>query len=170
MCQQQINIKGLGFARMASCTSPIKERLRAYSASKKNVDINSVSKGDSTQKDREEEPHVDMAEVSQVSIPEKFSTENIETLLRNLTDSVNGIKTDLADLRASKSKVLTIETEQQNLTSTVKTCPSERESDAFKIKLLTAIVIRQDEKISAMSKEIELIKKDSKKVNLFWMT
>ena len=103
----------------------------------------------------------------QVSIPDKFTNENIETLLRKLTELVNGMKTELTDLKSSKSKVTQIEHDQEALLTRANNIQTERESDAFKIKLMTAIIIRQDERINELSSEVEMLKKESRKCNLF---
>ena len=76
--------------------------------------------------------------------------ENIETLLRELTTSVNSMKTDLVDLKASKSKIDQIGKDHVRNKQIVDDLKQSSESDSLKIKLMSAIIIRQDQRITQL--------------------
>ena len=87
-------------------------------------------------------------------------TENVGQLLRDLQASVNEIKTDVADLKRSKCDH---DISKKALDTLVK---SDTESST-KIKLLSAIVIRQDARIMQLESALEAIQRNFRRPNLF---
>ena len=109
-----------------------------------------------------------------MSQSETFSTSTVPDmtnahlaeLITNLTEKINTLQTDVTSLESSKSGLdsfLKAAQEKSNLWQQVK---DNQEDNEFHIKLLTAMVIRRDQKIAELSKEIQSLKKQSRKANI----
>ena len=91
---------------------------------------------------------------------------SLEEMITALTTTVNSIKVDITDLKNSKSNVSNLEALCSSNRDTIQDIADHVESDSLKIKLLTAIVIRQDNRIKSLEREMIELKKDSRKANL----
>ena len=65
----------------------------------------------------------------------------MESLITDLSATVNSIKEDVTELKSSKSKVSNVQVAVSKIEETVN-------EDTVKIKLLSAIVIKQDARIA----------------------
>ena len=87
-------------------------------------------------------------------------------MIQDLTQTINGIKENVQSLTDNKSNLdrfVTSTTEKLNLIDELR---KNREEDAFKIKLLTATVIKQEQKIDELIQELGAMKKQSRKSNI----
>ena len=167
--------------------SPIKARLRAYSASKKTPNNGSSEKVRQTVKDgsfqedqsdsvllkRKDTPLVEVSETTtRGEMAAKITDENgkplsMEQMLANLTSTVNAIQADIVSLKDSKSKIPTLENSIKVEEKNVKKLSEKQESEVVRLKMLTAVVIRQDKQIEHLKKQVEILQKESKKPNIF---
>ena len=151
--------------------SPIKEHLRAYNASKTNdesvkassKETETIKEGDKDIKMGKETPK----EQTQKEENDKNKMDNLEKMLTTLTTSVANIEANVTNLMNSKSNVTTLEAELKQERESLKNYKNTQDSDSFKIKLLTAIVIKQGQKIDELQDKVECIQKDAKKESLF---
>ena len=160
---------------MAQEISPIKARLRAYSASKtpnsgsKEKELSPISVISEIETSKDSSRYKNQKENSDTSSVEKPEEEmagkngTLEEMMANLTATVNSIKTDIADLKGNKTKLTTIENTQIIEANERKKLVERQDSDSLKLKMLMAIVIRQDKQIQHMKNEMEVLKKESKK-------
>ena len=138
---------------------PLKNRLRAYSDKAKrkmaNDNENSSPRPDQDQRKIEE------------TMEGLTGCDKLERLITNLTTAVGEIKKDIIDLKGNKDSISSLDTnfktEQEKLTKLTERLDKEE----FQSKLLTAVVIKQDNVISELKKEIETLKKGQRKPNMF---
>ena len=93
--------------------------------------------------------------------------ENLLEMITNLTTTVNSIKNDITDLKTSKSTVDILKNDLEQEKRSLKLIKEQHDADAIKIKMLSAIVIRQDQKIDHLSSQIEFLIREQKKPNFF---
>ena len=89
----------------------------------------------------------------------KGKKKDMEQLIQELTTTVNSLKEDMKNSGQSKSSLSDLKTDCEQIHTQCK-------SDSMKIKLLTAIVIKQNQKIDELSEEVARLKKDNKKPNI----
>ena len=174
---------------MNNDNSPIKARLRSYSASKSQVrNQNFGSKGKSKHPSEGNAQSDDirrqqlsetvseravLAEETDKNLlkmkeQEKPATmESLQNMITDLTTMVNSIKTDITDLKASKSKVSQLESDIENEKILRGELQDKSESESMKIKPLSAIVIRQDQRIEHLESQLEMLIKESKRASFF---
>ena len=154
--------------------SDIKSRLRNYSASKKSPSSHSQQKRNTTETSNtpkiseEKEDKMSQSETLSSSTVPDMTNAHLAELITNLTEKINTLQMDVTSLKSSKSGLdsfLKIAQEKTNLWQQVK---DSQEDNDFRIKLLTATVIRQDQKIAELSKEIQSLKKQSPKANIIF--
>ena len=134
----------------------LKSRLRSYSSEKSKL---TTPSGDSTSI---------LPTGREIPIMEITNSEpkSLEEMITALTTTVNSIKVDITDLKNSKSNISNLEALCSSNRDTIQDVADHVESDSLKIKLLTAIVIRQDNRIKSLEREMIELKKDSRKANL----
>ena len=155
-----------------SSPTPIKERLRAYSASKNHAskpnsgskelcDINTTLEKETETNNTEESQQagVKMGERSDQS----ENSEDLATMIKNLTSAVNNIQKDVTDLKTSKSQIVDVNDHLSSLSQ----YREQQRVDSVKIKLLSQIVIRQEQKIDYLCNQLDGIRREQKKPNLF---
>ena len=158
---------------MEKSLSPIKGRLRSHSDKHGRSKCPSENGSEKKQKESptlKETPKTPK-KASAKKVPSskvvnnKTTMENIESMLRNLTATVATMQKDVNEIKTSKFKFDNFNADVERDRSDLISMQTKRDSDSLKIKLLSAIVIRQDQKLEAMSKEIEWLKKGAKKPN-----
>ena len=137
----------------------LKERLRSHSSEKHKA---------IKQTKHDHRPVGEIAEdMANPTSADPPSLTHLETLINNLTSAVNGIKLDITDLKASKSeKFSNLESSYQESARSISEALQQMESDSLKVKILTAVVIRQDNRIRALEKEMHNIQNAKRKSNV----
>ena len=160
---------------MSQEVQPIKERLRAYSASKTNPNSGSKEKpvnaeikegireGDIERENRnykkagsKEEEILQTGDMA----GKEPTLESLQNLLQGLTNTVTSIKQDIKDLKGNTTKLTNLESNFEE--EKIKTS-----SDSLKIKLLSATVIKQEQMIKDLNRRVDFLTKELKKPNLF---
>ena len=77
------------------------------------------------------------------------------------------IQTDIATLKTSKSKLEDMEQGVAKNEINIQTLLDHTEADNFRVRMLSAVLAKQDQTISRMSKQIEFLKAQQRKPNLF---
>ena len=153
---------------MSDSFSPIKERLRAYSASKLQAETLDQMKKEQSSQQIEEDKMSNGQESTHSQQGESASNmERLEGMIVTLTTEVSGIQNDVTTLMNSKSSVITLESELTKERDSLQNYKQEQEASTFKVKLLSAIVIRQNQKIEELCSQVERFQKDAKRWNLF---
>ena len=147
------------FYMMFSQESSLKERLRSYSNEKQKP-----ARVDKHGHSAFEEITEDMSQ-SSAKMPPTLT--HLEALITNLTSAVNGIKNDITELKTSKSEKLSVpeKTCAENTTA-VQEAIQVVENESLKVKILTAIVIRQDHRIKVLENEVQAMHGRQRKANI----
>ena len=159
---------------MESEQDGIKGRLRKYSSPKPSSPASKdteVKVTNTVRKEKEEDKMSSGGAPTPDPIPEEIdlsnmTTEGLARMIMDLTKSVNGIRVDMQAMTNSKSSLELLVRESKQELKDLKEARKQIETDTIKIKLLTATVIRQDQKLDQMSKEIDALKKQNKKYNI----
>ena len=124
---------------MCSTDVEYKKRLRSGSGAK--------GKGSATSS----QLHIPQASIKESALTmSEYNT--LHTMLTNLTSSVNAIQNDVTTLKSNKVDL-------SSLSTTV-------EEDTTKIKILSAIVIKQDARINRLENTVKQMQKAARKNNL----
>ena len=92
--------------------------------------------------------------------------QTLKTLIENLTTTVTELKSEIAEIKTSKS---TTDNQQEQISSNklaIDNSVKQNEADALQVKLLSAIVIRQDSQIKSLTREVEDLKRQNKVSNI----
>ena len=142
---------------MAGKELGLKERLRSHSSEKLS----------STRLTTTLSTPVAIPENKGMSHSEGTTLESLGRLITTLTATVDGLKNEIADLKTSKSeKFSALETVCSETQQSLQVVLDQTASDSLKIKLLSAIVIQQDNHIKSLEDEILAQHKESRKANL----
>ena len=88
-------------------------------------------------------------------------------LFTSLNDNLQAIRKDLSELKGIKGKIETFSQEwKENTDDKVNTCTNQVESHDFKLKLLTNVVIRQEERIEILERRLTSMHLKDLKPNL----
>ena len=87
-------------------------------------------------------------------------------LLKSLVSSVATIRKDLTELKTSKFNISTMEEVYENNQKVLEDLIAQHEDNSFRVKLLSAIIIRQDNRIQSLENEVINLKKDARRSNL----
>ena len=96
----------------------------------------------------------------------KTMIETLTTTVTRLATTVSDLKSEIADIKTSKLMLTGLQEQVTNNKSSLETVAKQTDNDAFQVKLLTAIVIRQEAQIQSLSKEVETFKKQSRAANI----
>ena len=91
---------------------------------------------------------------------------SLQESIAQLTTTVNSIKSDVTELKTSKSKIETVDSTVKSQASEITRLINLVEDDSLKIKLLSAIVIKQDTRIAHLEKQVNTLQKQDRKANL----
>ena len=87
-------------------------------------------------------------------------------MITALTTTVNSIKNDVTDLKTSKSSASSIRKDLEDEIENRKIANIRHEEDSMKIKLLTAMVIKQGEQIQELSAQVDSLQRFTRKANI----
>ena len=149
-----------------------KERLRSHSSSGKSS-TGTPKENFATQleviEDILENPTSSQKKKKKKKMAEKKKVTDLDTLadlITSLTTTVNDIKSDVTTLKGNQDKLTSVEKKVINYEDTLKTTKELAESDSLKIKLLSAIVIKQEARIEQLERTVNNMQKAEKRPNL----
>ena len=97
---------------------------------------------------------------------EPTSLSELATMITALTEKVNTIQMDIEDIKKSKLAIDTLQTEVSTVKQKIQTNTDNIDTNHQRIKMLSEIVINQDNRIATMSHEIEMLKKQARRSNI----
>ena len=160
----------------------IKARLRAYSDKTKGSHFSSdvtspplagplsTPKKKRVKKEQEKTPDMTGTENDKSSKQPRSKKMDVETLgemLTSLTSEVKELKNSIEGGTDSKSKISEFEVTLNEEKKKIADFLAQGNSDSFKLKLLMAIVIRQEQKIDELSAEVKILRREGKQKNIF---
>ena len=167
--------------------SDIKKRLRAYSDKKKPEIKETTSpttsldrKKSSSSPEAIKEDSIEEDKTALSNMPEasektegkeidysKMDVADLARMIQALTTDVRELKNDVAGIKTSKSSYDSLQTQIQDEKIKRERVEQQFNSDSYKLKMLTAIVIRQDQRIESLTKELNMVKRSQRKANIY---
>ena len=92
--------------------------------------------------------------------------QRLERLLNALTSSVGTIQADITELKTSKSKVKVLTDEIKRERTKIDKTIEKVDVESFKLKLVTAIAIKQSHEIASLKKEVAALRSHMRRPNL----